>query len=302
MQQRVNYLEQYTSGETRDLVHSCFHMPPEKGYKEAKKQLQWHFGNKVKITSAFMDKALRWPTIKSEDASSLRLYALFLKSCHNTMRELDYVTDLETPSNLKIIVSKLPFRLRDKWRAVVCNIYDKHKRRATFRDLLAFIDKQSRKMLDPIFGKIQSPLKQTSESKGQYKAYYKANSRGSSFATTVSPVSKAEPFKNDKQGGSTMNGSDAFVKPCMFCNKNHPMEVCEVFQNKPNKEKVEFWKVKGLCFRCLQRGHMSKNCKKRMSCNVCKRGHPTMLHIHIKETQQHQNHTEEFSGSNAAFL
>lgn len=102
MQQSLNYLEQYTSGEPRNLVRSCFHMSPEKGYKEAKEQLEWHFGNTVKITE----------------------------------------------------------------------------------------------------------------------------------------VSKSEPSKNKKQSGNTTNGSDAFVKPCMFCNKNHPMEVCEVFQNKPNKEKM----------------------------------------------------------------
>ena len=105
-----------------------------------------------------MDRALGWPAIKAEDASGLRSYAFFLKSCRNTMQEVDFASDLEAPSSLKIIVSKLPFKLRDKWRAVVSSIYDKNKKRATFKDLLAFIDKQSRMMLDPIFGEIQFPV------------------------------------------------------------------------------------------------------------------------------------------------
>lgn len=100
MQQRLYYLEQYTSGEPRNLARSCFHLPPHRGYKEAKEQLEWHFGNKIKVASAFLDKALKWPAVKSEDALGLRSYAIFLKSCHNTMGEMEYTVDLETPSNL----------------------------------------------------------------------------------------------------------------------------------------------------------------------------------------------------------
>ena len=72
----------------------------------------------------------------------------------------------------------------------------------------------------------------------------------------------------------------------MFCNKNHPMEVCETFQNKQNNEKVEFLKSKGMCFGCLQYGHMSKSCQKRLSCKVCEQNHPTVLHMQRKEQQR----------------
>ena len=159
-QQRLYFLEQYTAGEAQNLVRSYFHLPPADGFKEAKAQLEWHFGNPFKISSAFLDKAMTWPTIRSEDAVSLRSYVIFLKSCHNTMKYMNYVSDLEAPSSLKILASKLPFKLRDRWRSVACNIYDKHKQRPTFNDLIAFMDKQSRTMLDPIFGELLSPLTQ----------------------------------------------------------------------------------------------------------------------------------------------
>lgn len=129
-------------------------MPPDRGYKEARKQIEWHFGNKAKMMLAFMDKTLKWPTIKAEDALGLRFYAISLKSCHDTMQELKYVTELETPSNLAIIVFKLRIKLRDKWRAV----QNKHQRRATFRDLFAFIYNQSRTMLDPFFEEISKSV------------------------------------------------------------------------------------------------------------------------------------------------
>ena len=44
-QDRLYYLEQYTSGQPKDLVRSCLHMEARRGYAEAKKLLKEHFGN-----------------------------------------------------------------------------------------------------------------------------------------------------------------------------------------------------------------------------------------------------------------
>jgi hypothetical protein len=103
-EQRLYYLEQYTSGEPRNLVRS-FHLPPTHAYQEATKQLQWHFGNKIRITSAFMDRALGWPAIKAEVAPGLRSYAIFLKSCRNTMQEVD-VTNGEPLSAVFMTITR----------------------------------------------------------------------------------------------------------------------------------------------------------------------------------------------------
>lgn len=84
MQDRLYYLEQFTSGQPKHLVRSCIHMDTQTGYNEAKKQLEWNFGNNVKITSAFIDEALNWPVIKAEDGPALRSYALFLRGCFST--------------------------------------------------------------------------------------------------------------------------------------------------------------------------------------------------------------------------
>lgn len=57
--------------------------------------------------------------------------------------------ELDNPSNLRIIVSKLPFRLRDKWRSTVCDIQDRQKQRVKFKNLVEFVKKQARIALDP---------------------------------------------------------------------------------------------------------------------------------------------------------
>lgn len=63
-------------------------MNPERGYTKAKALLKEQFGNEQKIAFAYMDKALSWPPIKSEDAKALQDYSLFLRGCCNAMEDV----------------------------------------------------------------------------------------------------------------------------------------------------------------------------------------------------------------------
>lgn len=57
------------------------------------------------------------------------------------------------------------------------------------------------------------------------------------------------------------------------------MEKCEKITKIPHKEKVELLRKNGLCFACLVKGHMSKECKKRLTCRSCEKKHPTLFHM-----------------------
>ena len=74
---RLYFLEQLTSGEPNSLVRSCMYLH-EGSYLKAKALLKSHFGNCQRVTVAYVNKALSWPNIPSEDASALNKYALFL--------------------------------------------------------------------------------------------------------------------------------------------------------------------------------------------------------------------------------
>ena len=111
------YLEQYTRGQPRELVRSCQHMDPESGYGVAKGLLQEHFGNHYTIATAYMEKALFWQSIKPEDVDALQAYSLFLRGCYNAMEDLQCLQELDRPVNMRAIISKLPFKMRDQWRA-----------------------------------------------------------------------------------------------------------------------------------------------------------------------------------------
>ena len=56
-------------------------------------------------------------------------------------------------------------------------------------------------------------------------------------------------------------------------------------------------KNEGLCFGCLGRGHMSRYCKNRMTCQVCHQNHPSILHFNLKEKVESQVTKRDFRES-----
>jgi hypothetical protein len=229
------------------------------------------FGNAFKISCAYIEKALLWPAIKSEEPRALQDFSLFLRSCCTAMEQLEYMEELDTISNMKNIIFKLPYKFREKWRSKACEIQLQRNTRVRKADLVTFIEKQATIVSDPVFGDIHDP---TSSSKS--KAPMKPISKGS-FATHVdvrptlqTPEHLVIPGKTDSV--------------CIFCTGKHELMTCSLFQSKPHNEKITFLKQNGVCFGCLAKaGHLSRDCAKRLQCSVCNKQHPSVLHIKAKE-------------------
>lgn len=279
---RLYYLEQYTKGPPNDLVRSCFHMDPDQGYPEAKRLLKERFGDKYKISMAYLDKALNWPTIRTDDTNALESYALFLTSCNNAMSDLEYLDEMETAANMRTVIAKLPYRLRERFRSVAIGIQKREDRRTKFKDVVTFINSQVEMASHPVFGEIPGQTKRQTDSKTEKTSGKK---RVTALATDVK-AEKAEKAtatvgnKRTKEKGAYAD--KAFTKPCIFCQGDHTMEQCKKLQKTLRTEKLEFLKSKGLCFSCLTGGHMSNSCEEKKSCQICSATHPTLLHIKQK--------------------
>lgn len=290
---RLYFLEQYTSGQPQELVRSCLHMDQEQGYREAKNLLKEHFGNEYRISVAYINKALSWPTIKADDGEALNALALFLTSCSNAMTDTEYMEELDNIANMRVIVSKLPYKLKEKWRTVAFDLEEQKARRPKFKDLVKFVNTQAKVVLHPLFGDLKD------NSKGEIKSSVNLSSGKKSgkkiFTTTVTPVetqfsvNKEQNFNKIGSSGSV----SAFTKPCLFCKSEHNMAQCKRMRKSLHKEKLEFLRSKGLCFSCLKQGHMSKFCEEKLNCEVCSLTHPTVLHIKNKDKPIRNEETSE---------
>ncbi len=182
---RLYYLEQHTIGQPNDLVQSCFHMDPEQGYPEAKRLLKERFGDKYEISMAYLDKALNWPIIKTDDSKALESYALFLTSCSNAMSDLEYLDEMENAANMRTIIAKLIYRLRERFRSVAMDIQKNQDRRTKFKDVVTFINMQAEMASHPVFGEIPGQTKRQTDSKTE-------KSSGKKNITTLATEVKAQ--------------------------------------------------------------------------------------------------------------
>lgn len=70
-------------------------------------------GNENRIAAAYIEKALTWPAVNSEDVKVLQTYSLFLCGCCSVMKEHQYMQELDMPTNMRAIMTKLPIELRE---------------------------------------------------------------------------------------------------------------------------------------------------------------------------------------------
>ena len=115
---RLYYLIQYTSGEVQELVSSCLSMKPEKGYQEARTLLKKQYGQSYRIATAYVSRLTKGPPIKAEDSSALQRFSILLSACKNTLKEIGYLSKVENPDTLKMVVNRLPYGLKLKWHDV----------------------------------------------------------------------------------------------------------------------------------------------------------------------------------------
>lgn len=273
---KLYYLEQYTRGDPQMLVKSCQHMPPSQGYAEAIRLLEDFYGHPFKIATALMDKLFEWPEIQAEDAKAFSSFSIFLVSCNNIMQEVDCMNELDSPTNLKIGMSKLPYKTREKWREYAFDISENQTQQVKFVDFVSFVTREARIINDPVFGDLQSSVTEWKGKRSVVSAnVIKANSSKDDFAIAVNTSQEETNFGNDFNTKRT-----AFAKPCFYCRKSHTFTECHNFASKPHPERLKILRKAGMCFSCLIKGHLSKNCKNKLGCPVCLKEHPKVLHIY----------------------
>ena len=88
------------------------------------------------------------------------------------------------------------------------------------------------------------------------------------------------PFKSIRGNSNKKEKSIEFAI-CVFCTKQgHAVYQCETFAKASLKTKLATVKENKLCFRCLNKNHLAKDCKVKFLCDVdkCGKRHHRLLH------------------------
>lgn len=223
-------------------------MVPKHGYYEANRLLEDNFRSTCKISVACINIALNWPAIKSADGEALHSFGLYLTGCCNAMADVEYMEELDNTANMHAIIAKLPYKLRERWRTLVCGIQERQKRQSQVYDLVDFVIQQAKEALHPLFGDIND-VALKGQAKGQLDERLQRTSgsrRGLTTAATITSIQEATPRLKSV---SEINGNRvrAIPKSCLFCHGSElAIEQRRKMKKCLHKEKIDFLRAKGV--------------------------------------------------------
>lgn len=58
------------------------------------------------------------------------------------MEQIRDMEEINLASNLRLIIMKPPYKLRERWRVTVCDLQEQRGYRVSFKDLVQFIESQ----------------------------------------------------------------------------------------------------------------------------------------------------------------
>lgn len=109
---------------SREPVRGCQHMASTQGYLKAKALLKEHFGNGLKISSAYIDKVRSWKAIRPKDTRALQDYHLFPRACCNAMDDVCYIKVLNLAKSKRVCFDCLGIGhiSRDCKKRITCRV------------------------------------------------------------------------------------------------------------------------------------------------------------------------------------
>lgn len=222
--------------------------------------MQDRYGNSFKLQKAFRDKLTRWPKIVVNDPAALRDFTDFLQGCVEAIphvKGLAILNDCEEK-----LLKKLPEWIVRKWNRVVVEELDASGDYPSFKHFTEFMQKETRIACHPI----TSPL------------FVNPKNPDERVPKRAKPLSTRTDVKDFSSKRLETCSSKSKVS-CFVCkDEKHSIGLCPTFAERTIEDKKTFIQENHLCFGCLRKGHIVKDCKRRHKCGTCGRNHPTCLH------------------------
>ncbi|XP_028407785.1 uncharacterized protein LOC114530363 [Dendronephthya gigantea] len=222
-----------------------------KMYATALKTLKEQFGTPSAIARAHISKLLERRKIQSSDRQALQELSFDVMNCVATLKQINRLADANSIYNLRDVVKRLPDNLIDKWKAAATDIRERGEA-PSLEHIGRFLRKRVKAEFDPDFGDIQK--------------------------------SEARFPQRDRRGIASGQREKKKIQ-CYVCSEDHRVVECPVFSSCSTDERIQHVKKQRLCFSCLNRGHVTKDCRSKAKCDVddCTHFHHRLLHA-SKET------------------
>ena len=174
-------------------------------------------------------------------------------------KETGRAAEFENRTAIDSILKKKVPHLAGKWTKKSVNCQIDENRELTFLEFLKFLNKEHRF------------LEQFNRSMAGVSSQKPQNGSNVAKVAASSTTSSAPPAQ--KSTGTTPKTTG-----CAACGANHQMSICDKFDGLELAAKRKTIMTSGSCFKCLESGHIARQCKANVQCETCRRPHHTKAH------------------------
>ena len=281
---RLEMLLRFTQKEPHELIKNCITIdPPDVGYNRAVYLLNRDYAQPALLATAYKTKAEHWPRIKAGDRVGLTKFYVFVTSIQSAKMANKELETTDGYEFLRTLAGKLPTPLQQKWIREVGKNRERQQD-LTLQDFEEFVGRLARDENDPRIAGLGY------QARSQYKVTEQSRKSTHAFATTVTATADRNM---DKTQRTSVHTSKKYLTtasqrknlaerwPCLYCEgPRHALADCRKFSSLKAAEKSEHCKRRGLCYGCLNPGHIKKSCPNPewAKCKKCQRAHATALH------------------------
>ncbi len=265
-------------------IQGYFILSSSTAYYEAMQQLESRYGNKHVIAAAFRRELTEWPRVPDKDHLALRRFSDFTKQCLTAKQSYDSLNILDDEAEHLKVLTKLPDSLVTRWTRKINDARNKCSKFPLFDRFVEFIVAESDLACEPVLSlaAVKSLGSKSSDS------MFNKSSRQVSFSNSNRHSSTVHAIQTEKQvsEGQSQGQSRSTGSHCLHCqSSSHYLDTCDKMMKLSLEDRKAFVMANWLCWGCLRKGHVTKFCRRRLLCNICKSKHPTVFHsdtIHHK--------------------
>ena len=255
--QILNEFQHWFEGPAFKLIEAETMKNAESAVDEAITKLTKKFGMRQESAMEMLDEVIQGKPIDAKDHNGLLDFYAKLVSIHSLACETGRGEEFENKLVVKTIMEKKLPHLKDKWAQKAVKYRKKHGSDMKFAEFLEYIDDEQ--LVSEMLSRYNS---------SSYQNKTSANAKVS--ATSANMATKKE--------GTTAPSKKTAPGQCLRCDAMHKLEECTVYREMSSADRRKFNKNQGLCFRCLEAGHLMKNCTSAIVCDKCDIPHHPLTH------------------------
>ena len=262
IQAKLLEFQHYFEGAALQMIEADLaNADQEVGFALAMSRLEKKFGKRRETALEQLEELLQGKPLPEKDANALLEFWGKLAGIYATAKDTNRAGEFETKTTMDTIVRRKTPHLSVKWaeKCVKCRM--NNDRELNFTEFLEFINERH-DFLDH--------LNRITATTGGHTVQ-RSGGGGSSAKVAATSTAPAAATKAAAKAAPKSTG-------CVVCGAGHSIAVCEQFRELEIGAKKTAVYNAGACFKCLERGHLARDCKFEGRCVTCQRAHHDAAH------------------------